>query len=143
MLLVLGTGSVITTFFVGTTKVEETKVSVLIHLFNMLTQPDKAIADTTQLLTQLSQRANYFCINLDDQVDRNANIAPLRDSNAIIYRGALRSMSTKITVKTLRAGLPAGDKHTIEVWTVHASFHRSDSCVGGPSRSASLVKTLS
>jgi len=44
-------------------KVEETKVSVLIHLYYILTQSDKAIADSTQLLTQLSQQATY-CINL-------------------------------------------------------------------------------
>ena len=108
-------------------KVEKTKVSVLIHLYNMLTQSDEAIANTTQLLTQLSQRANYFCINLDDQVDRDTEIAPLRDSNAIICRGSLRPVGTKITVKTVRAGLPAGDEQAIEVWTVHAGFHRSDS----------------
>jgi len=81
----------------------------------VLSQVDKAITDVTRLLTHLSERATHFCINLDELVDRNTKVVPIRTRDAIVFQGILRSEGTRLEVKTIRAGLPAGDKKTIEV----------------------------
>ena len=89
---------------------------------NALSQLDKAIVDSTQLL-QMFERVAHS-INLSDKVDRNMNIPPHRVSNAIVSQGTLRSEGTRLTVKTVRACLPAGNKQVIEVLAVHLPFRR-------------------
>jgi len=89
----------------------------------------------------MSNWATHFSINLNDQVDRNMNIPPHRDSSAIVFQGTLRSDGTRLAVKTVCAGLPAGNQETIEVLAVRVLSAGFDSAVGGSSRNASMVRT--
>ena len=100
---------------------------VVEHIFwggEYVMSKSQATADTTQLLTLMSEHATCFSINLNDQVDRNMNIPPHHDISAIVFQGTLRSDGTKLMVQTVRASLPAGNKQTIEVLTVHVPFRR-------------------
>lgn len=49
-------------------------------------------------------------LDLNDQVDRDISLVPLRGTRALVYRGNLRSSGKKVAIKVFRFGPPTNEK---------------------------------
>lgn len=57
-------------------------------------------------LEELSHRAAQFAVNLNDDIDKDQTMRPVRGGNALVYQGNLRRSGTRVAIKVMRSGPP-------------------------------------